>query len=76
MTPIAKKAKHRSTKSDAGWPLVVYVWMVGLAILGYLAGRIALAAFPHPLHWASGLAGAAVGCLIGWVWYRYKGDVA
>lgn len=76
MSPKAKKAKRLSAKSDAGWPLVVYMWMVGLAITGYLAGRIVLAAFPHPVHWASGLAGAALGCAVGWLWYRYKGDVA
>jgi hypothetical protein len=58
------------------WPLVVYLWIVGLGFGGYLIiGRMLLATRPHPVHWAAGLAGAVLGVPIGWLWYRWRGDV-
>ena len=57
------------------WPVVVYLWAFGLAILGYAVGRVGLSSLPHPYHWLSGFIGAVAGILIGWVWYRWRGDV-
>ncbi len=57
------------------WPAVVYFWIFGLAIFGYLIGRIGLNAYPHPYHWLSGLAGGLAGIPTGWLWYRWRGDV-
>ncbi len=57
------------------WPVVVYLWAFGLAIVSYVVARVGLSAFPHPYHWASGLIGGVVGILFGWVWYRWRGDV-
>lgn len=57
------------------WPVVVYLWAFGLAILGYAVGRVGLSSLPHPYHWMSGVIGAVAGILIGWVWYRWRGDV-
>jgi hypothetical protein len=57
------------------WPAVVYLWTFGLALAGYAVGRIGLAAFPHPYHWASGLLGGVLGIPFGWLWYRWRGDV-
>jgi len=57
------------------WPVVVYVWTIGLALFGYLIGRIGLNAYPHPYHWLSGLVGGVAGIPIGWLWYRWRGDV-
>ena len=57
------------------WPAVVYFWVFGLAIFGYLIGRIGLNSFPHPYHWLSGLIGGVAGVPIGWLWYRWRGDV-
>ena len=74
--------KKRSPKTKAmsrqrrEWPVVVYFWAVGLGFAGYLVvGRLLLASQPHPIHWLSGLVGAAVGIPIGWLWYRWRGDV-
>ncbi len=62
-------------KARQDWPVVVYVWIGGLGFTGYAIGRIALDGRPHPLHWASGLAGAIIGCGVGWLWYRWRGDI-
>ena len=75
-----KVSKTASSSTDEGtkrkeWPVVVYLWAFGLAILGYAAARVGLSTLPHPYHWASGLIGGVAGILIGWIWYRWRGDV-
>jgi hypothetical protein len=67
------KTKISETKRE--WPAVVYFWIIGLAFLGYFIGRIALDAYPHPVHWASGLVGGVLGIGVGWLWYWKRGDV-
>lgn len=57
------------------WPAVVYFWAIGLALLSYVVARIGLDGFPHPYHWASGLIGGLAGIPLGWLWYRWRGDV-
>ncbi len=57
------------------WPAVVYFWAFGLAIVGYAIARVVLNGQPHPYHWLSGLAGGVFGIGIGWLWYRWRGDV-
>jgi hypothetical protein len=74
---MGKRVARPKTKPDRReWPLVVYLWIVGLGFGGYLiVGRLLLATRPHPVHWAAGLAGAVLGVPIGWSWYRWRGDV-
>lgn len=67
--------KHLKAKAKKDWPVVVYVGMIGIGFLGYVIGRIALDGYPHPIHWASGLIGAVAGFFMGWLWYRWRGDV-
>lgn len=70
------RRNNSSKRSNSNeWPLVVYVWIIGLGVSGYLIARIGLYSSPHPVHWLSGLAGAIVGIGVGWVWYRKKGDI-
>lgn len=71
------KNHTRMEKKMAGkeTPLVVWMWMLGMGFLSYLIARIALYASPHPYHWASAVAGAGIGYLVGWLWFRWKGDV-
>jgi len=57
------------------WPVVIYLWAFGLAILGYVVARVGLSGLPHPYHWMTGLIGGVVGIPIGWIWYRWRGDI-
>lgn len=57
------------------WPAVVYLWALGLAFLSYVAARVGLSASPHPYHWLTGLLGGLAGIPLGWLWYRWRGDV-
>lgn len=75
MSRTTRVSKPAARKRRQDWPLVVYVWMAGLGLGAYLVARIALDAFPHPVHWGSALAGALIGCGIGWLWYRQRGDI-
>jgi hypothetical protein len=51
------------------------MWIIGLGFVSYLVARIALNAYPHPIHWVFGAVGAVIGCFVGWLWYRWRGDV-
>ena len=69
----SKKVSTKKTRQDT--PLVVFMWVVGLGLLSYIVARIALDAYPHPIHWSFGLIGAVLGYFVGWLWYRWRGDV-
>jgi len=75
MSKHAKTARETMKAAHKDWPLVIYVWIIGLGLIGYLVGRTALDTQPHPLHWAAGLAGAVIGYFVGWLWYRWHGDI-
>jgi hypothetical protein len=57
------------------WPAVVYLWAFGLAIVSYMMARAVLDGRPHPYHWAAALIGGLLGIPLGWLWYRWCGDV-
>lgn len=65
---VSKKARQYT-------PVIVYFGVLGVAFLSYVVARIALAAYPHPVHWASAVAGAIAGYFLGWAWYRWRGDI-
>lgn len=71
----AKAVRGAAKVARKDWPLVIYIWIIGLGSFGYLSGRIAFDSLPHPVHWASGLIGAVVGYFVGWLWYRWRGDI-
>ena len=75
MSRAAVSRKSNVKKIQKDWPLVVYMWILGLGFMSYLVARIALDGYPHPIHWVSGVVGAVIGCLVGWLWYRWRGDV-
>jgi hypothetical protein len=73
-----KVTKHSSThkvKQHKEWPIVVYFWIIGLALVSYVIARIGLDGYPHPYHWLSGLVGGLAGIPLGWLWYRWRGDI-
>ena len=67
--------KSANAKVKKEWPVVIYFGMFGLGIMGYAIARVVLDGYPHPIHWASGFAGAVIGFFAGWLWYRWRGDI-
>lgn len=72
---VSRTASKAETQKNEDWPVVIYVWIIGLAIVSYVIARMVLDAYPHPYHWFSVLAGGVVGIPIGWLWYRWRGDI-
>lgn len=72
---VSKATSRNGKKEIKEWPAVVYFWAIGLALLSYVISRIALDAYPHPYHWLSALIGGIAGIPLGWIWYRWRGDV-
>ena len=72
---VSKTASVNDEKERKEWPAVVYLWTLGLALLSYIIARFVLDAYPHPYHWSIGIAGGLLGVGIGWLWYRWRGDV-
>lgn len=70
-----RTTKRKKTEKPKEWPSIVYLWMFGMIFLGYVIGRIALNAYPHPYHWLSALVGGILGVGMGWLWYWKRGDV-
>lgn len=75
MSKSNKSARSAQRPARHEWPLVIYVWIIGLGFTGYLVARIALDGQPHPVHWASGLIAGILGYFVGWLWYRWCGDI-
>lgn len=71
---ISKTGKLESRKSKE-WPVVVYLWAIGLGLIGYLAGEVTLSTRPHPYHWLLLLVGILLGIGVGRFWYRWRGDI-
>jgi len=47
-----KSVKPGEKSAEKEWPVVVYMWVFGLALLGYLiVGEGIFEARPHPIHW-------------------------
>jgi hypothetical protein len=70
------KQKNKTRKDEKEWPVVVYMWAIGLGLVGYLViGEMVFEIKPHPIHWLSGIAGGILGLGLGWVWFRWRGDV-
>jgi len=52
--------------------------MIGLFFMAYLVSQMVLEAYPHQAHWLAiliGLAGTFLGIPLGWLWYRWRGDI-
>lgn len=71
-----KKLPSKKAEKQKDWPVVVYMWTIGFGLVGYLVvGEAVFESRPHPIHWLSGIIAAILGVGIGWLWYRWRGDV-
>lgn len=70
------KRSQQKTREKKEWPVVVYLWSIGLGGFGYFIGETAFRTTqPHPIHWLLAVLGGIAGVGIGWLWYRWRGDV-
>jgi CHASE2 domain-containing sensor protein len=70
------RSRHRKGQAAGReWPAVVYFWAFGLGILAYAVARVVLDGRPHPIHWLAALIGGLAGIPIGWLWFRWRGDL-
>lgn len=72
---VSKTASKVETTKNKEWPAVIYIWIIGLALVSYVVARTVLDAYPHPYHWLSALVGGIAGIPIGWLWYWWRGDI-
>ena len=76
-----KEKQHKKTidhkmKESNDWPVVVYVCVIGsFLVFWFVGGEAFLASKPHSIHWLTGMAGGLLGVPVGWLWYRWRGDV-
>jgi drug/metabolite transporter (DMT)-like permease len=71
-----KHARPKPKKEEKEWPVVVYMWAIGLGLVSYVVVEFTRRdAWPHPFHWLSALIGGVLGIGIGWLWYFWRGDV-
>jgi hypothetical protein len=70
-----KKTKSKALEKRKEWPVVVYIWAFSLTITSYLVARVVLDGRPHPYHWLAALVGGLAGIPLGWLWYRWRGDI-
>jgi hypothetical protein len=75
MSKSTKLDNLKPKRISQGMPLVVFVGAFGLGLLGYVFSQIVTAAQAHPIHWLSALGSAVLGGVLGWLWYRWHGDI-
>lgn len=75
MSKPTKLANAKSKNASGGIPFVVFVGVFGLGLLGYVFSQMFLPVEAHSSHWLVALIGAALGGVLGWLWYRWRGDI-
>ncbi len=70
-----KRCKQKANEKNE-WPAIVFFCAFGLAIASYMVVEAVFhTTLPHPTHWVAGLIGGIVGIGVGWLWYRWRGDL-
>ncbi len=68
---VTTKAEHISARL----PFVVFVGFLGLGLVGYVLSQALLPVEAHLSHWMIAGLSALVGGVLGWLWYRWRGDI-
>ncbi len=72
---VTRRPSEEALEQRKEWPAVVYMWAIGLAVVGYAVARLVLDGKPHPYHWLAAIVSGLVGIPLGWLWFRWRGDV-
>ncbi len=75
MSKPSKLVNTNPKHTSSGIPFIVIVGLFGFGLLGYVFSQVVTAVEAHPSHWLAALAGAIVGGILGWLWYRWRGDI-
>jgi hypothetical protein len=75
MSKPTKLLSVKSKSASGGVPFVVLVGLFGLGLVGYVFSQMFLPVEAHSLHWLIALLGAVIGGVLGWLWYRWRGDL-
>ena len=75
MSKPTKLVNAKSQNANGGLPFVVFVGLFGLGLVGYVLSQMFLPVEAHSAHWLVALIGAALGGILGWLWYRWRGDI-
>jgi hypothetical protein len=75
MSKPTKLTSAKSKNAGGGIPFVVWVGLFGLGLLGYVFSQMFLPVEAHSSLWLVALIGAALGGVLGWLWFRWRGDI-
>ncbi len=75
MSKSTKLVGLKPKRISQGIPFVVFVGLFGFGLLGYVFSQVITAASDHPMHWLIAFGAAALGGVLGWLWYRWRGDI-
>ncbi len=54
---------------------MVVVGLCGSGLLGYVLSQLILPVEAHSAYWGVALISAVLGAALGWLWYRWRGDI-
>ncbi len=75
MSKSPKFAGAKSTHPNRGIPFVVVVGLCGSGLFGYVLSQLFLPVEAHSAYWVVALISAVLGAALGWLWYRWRGDI-
>lgn len=70
------KRKRKVSQDSGGMPFVAVLAAFGGFLIAYLAAEATMNPHAHLSHWLVAGAGAAMGAGLGYLWYRFRGDIA
>ena len=73
---MPKKRSKQKSREEKEWPVVVYFGMTGCGLLSYTVVEVTThTTLSHLYHWLAVWIGGIIGIPVGWLWYRWRGDI-